>query len=294
MDRLSAELAELAARTTAELDFPEDVPELGNAELTRRAGELAQALNEAAATFERARRAREGFRVVLCGLPNAGKSSLFNALLGHGRALVSAEPGTTRDYLEETIVVAGRSLLLTDTAGLRQAQGQAEALGVQRSQERAAGADLLLLVVDHSVVFSGDDPLALLPSSETPGLVVLTKADLPRAPGFARPLPSWDGLEVSARSGQGIEELAEILGASAARAQAWPQTECPLTLSVRQRDTLLRAARELEFVRDGVGRQPLEVLDSALRRARDTLLELALGGAEDVLDLVFRGFCIGK
>jgi tRNA modification GTPase len=295
VDRISQELAQLAARTTAELDFPEDVPELDDAELARRAGQLAQALTEAAATFERARRAREGFRVVLCGRPNAGKSSLFNALLGHGRALVSAEPGTTRDYLEETIVVGGRSLLLTDTAGLRRAEGQAEALGVERSRERAARADLLLLLVDQSVTTDALDHVELPATDATAGLLVLTKCDLPRSPGFVpAQVGDWPCLEVSARSGQGVDQLAQTLGSLAARAQAWTPGEAPLVLSLRQRDTLLRAAADLALVRDGAGRQPLEILDSTLRRARDTLLELGLGGAEDVLDLVFKGFCIGK
>ena len=277
-------LTGLLARQEAFIEFEtEDLPPDLDAAVGRAAGALRAEMEAHLADGGRGEKLREGLVVAILGAPNAGKSSLLNALVGRDAAIVSARAGTTRDVVEARLDLGGVPVTLADTAGLREASDEIEAEGVRRALLRAEAADLRLLV------FAADAPpdpdtLALV----APGaLVVANKTDLAPAPaaiGDVAPLP------VSVRTGDGLAALRTALAAAAADL-ARPESTTPITRS-----------RHRAAVRDAVAR--LAELDGAdlpeLRAECLRAASAALGritgrvGVEAVLDAVFRDFCIGK
>ncbi len=281
----------------AHLDFPEeelgslDVPSIG-----ARLREVRGALEEKLAGFGRGRAARDGFTVALVGSPNVGKSSLLNRLAGHERAIVSPEPGTTRDTVEAWIEVGGVPMRVVDTAGLREAAGAVEGEGVRRARAAAEAADLVVYVGDGSRGLSAEElaeARALGEGGRALGLV--NKGDLGSAGGEA--LAAALGgpvLTVSAVTGEGIGAVVGAL-ARAAQGPEGAGDEAPLT-RLRHRD-LVAAARDAVARAEAVlaaGGYP-EVAASELHGARRSLAALiGVGTPEDVLAAVFREFCVGK
>ena len=292
---VDAALFDLSARLEASLDFPDEgfhfvsrdetVLELSGIE-----GRLAALIEEGRA----GRVIREGRTVVIAGLPNAGKSSLFNRLAGAARAIVTDVPGTTRDLLTERVDVGGLALTLVDTAGLREARDEIEAEGVRRAQQAQQVASLTLAVVD------GHEPLtpaarSVIAAAAAPKLVVLSKSDL--APAWSAAdtgLPAEDVIAVSAITGDGVDTLtARIAGALTAREDL---RDPPLISNVRHlalvedaRDSVARAARALV---DGVTE---ELVLTDLGRARAALEEITgRRTVDDLLIHIFTRFCVGK
>jgi tRNA modification GTPase len=231
----------------------------------------------------RGERLREGVVVAILGAPNAGKSSLLNALAGREAAIVSARPGTTRDVVEARLDLGGVPVTLADTAGLREASDEIEAEGVRRALRRAEEADLRLLV------FAADQP----PDPETlaligpDALVVANKTDLASPPSTIGGRPP---LALSVRTGDGLAELHDRLTAAASDL-ARPETATPLTRS-RHRAALRDAVARLVELDEA----ELPELRAECLRAASTALGRITGrvGIEAVLDAVFREFCIGK
>lgn len=266
------------------LEFPEEAEgaEEGIARGVERAGALVQALLD---DGERGALVRRGARVVLYGPVNAGKSTLFNRLAGAERALVDAEPGTTRDALEARLELGGLGVTLVDTAGLRETPGRLEALGIARAREALSGADLGVLVVPPAASL---DELARWRSEvpEDRRLEVAGKADLRGAEELA-----GAGLAVSGASGAGVEALraavARRLGAGLAGAAVGS--------SERHLECLREAAVASERARAAVAVSTLEVVGGELRLALEALARMT---GEDVgpavLDAIFTRFCIGK
>ena len=277
-------LTKLLARQEAFIEFEtEDLPPDLDAAVGRDAAALRAEMEAHLADGGRGERLREGLVVAILGAPNAGKSSLLNALVGRDAAIVSARAGTTRDVVEARLDLGGVPATLADTAGLREASDEIEAEGVRRALLRAEAADLRLLV------FAADRP----PDADTlalvaPGaLVVANKADLapvPAAIGGAAPIP------VSARTGQGVAALRDRLAAAAADL-ARPDTATPLTRS-RHRAALLEAVARLAELEAA----ELPELRAECLRAAVSALGRITGrvGIEAVLDAVFGEFCIGK
>ncbi len=271
-----APLLDLLAHVQATLDYPEEGVEPPRVEAALEAA--ARELRSLLATERAGRIAREGARLVLLGPPNAGKSSLLNALLGYPRALVAPEPGTTRDYLEAPLALEGLPVQAIDTAGVRTSNDPVEAAGVRRGLELAEGADLVLWLSDQSRPQvpppAGLDPERLL--------LVASKADRPPAWRDPRYLP------VSARTGAGLEALkaairARLLG-GAEEGEAW------LT-SARQAEALRRALGRLEAARGA----PDDLLALELEAALEALAEVTgTAVAEATLDRIFANFCLGK
>lgn len=269
-------MLDLRAEIEAQLDFSDEgdvgaLPDSFDVQLSLLRGDIAAALEGA----ERGRLVREGFRIALAGPPNAGKSSLLNALSRSDVAIVTDEAGTTRDVREVAMDVAGQLVVLLDMAGLRDTDSVAEAEGVRRARQEIAHADLVLWLVAPDV----EDIAA--PDTEAPVWRVGTKADAG---------PGGGELAVSSRTGQGIDELLARLSAFVAdRASGEPG------LVSRERD---RAAlgEALAALRDaGDGGLGHELRAEALRRASQAL-ERLLGrmDTEHVLDRLFASFCIGK
>lgn len=291
-DRTLQVLAELEAH----IDFPEeDLPPEDPRGPTARLAEIASELSTYARTAKHDGALRAGLRVAVVGAPNAGKSSLLNALTGAERAIVSPEAGTTRDYLEAP--VAGLPLAVTaiDTAGLRDGGSTLENLGMTRSLEQARGAHLLLVVVDASAEPPAlpAELVALLDPART--LVVANKADLPAHPAQKDFLPQLTKLSACLLDGRDAEKLRANLGDFLIAQEIAPGAE-ELVVSVRHAEAMARAAVALT---EAVGhlKAPIqtELAAAQARAALDALGEI-VGRIDNerMLDKLFASFCIGK
>lgn len=301
-------LVSAAARLEAAIDFPEDLGP-GDAEsLNSLAADLAAGVQQPLAELIQhslGRRVfREGATVVLCGRPNVGKSSLFNALLGRQRALVSRLAGTTRDILEEPLVLGGVVARLVDTAGLGlgaepepSPAAELDALGRAAASEAVEQADLLLVVLDGSQPLLDSDRQVLLASAGRPRLIAMNKADL----GAAWELTALGNLgeaemvlRVSARGGAGLEGLAQRLGQALSGGQAEPQPGEVLA-GTRQVAALSRCLAAVERAGEQLRAGAWELASLDLAEALAALGEVdGLGAPDEVIEAVFSQFCVGK
>jgi tRNA modification GTPase len=284
-------LLDLTAHVEAYIDFPEEdiEPETGALLLARMDGVLA-GLDALLATAAQGRILREGVRTVIHGAPNAGKSSLLNALLGQDRAIVSHLPGTTRDTIEEQINVRGIALRLIDTAGLRVSDDPLERAGMDRTRQSLAQADLALRVADASQPPS-DDPAEGNGENQ---ILVLNKIDLGLDPGWAgRP---GDAVPVSCRTGEGIEALKDAIFTRVTARAGGGWDEAVAAINARHGECLRRARETLLAARQALGAgTPAEFVAIDLRAAFEAVGEIS-GGAdtEDILGRIFASFCLGK
>ncbi len=298
---LRAALEDLRAGVCLAVDFPEEDMEcLDPADFGRGVEQVATALREMLAGFERSRCWREGALAVLAGQVNAGKSSLLNALLGRERAIVTAAPGTTRDYLEEAVSLDGLPVRLVDTAGLRESADAAEAAGVSRSRDMIRAADLVLLVVDGGLPAHADDLALCRKAGPKRVLAALNKSDLPGHASDPRRRLTQLGMEcidISAKTGAGLATLSERMRERILEAtHAVEPQESDLAPNLRQSQAMRQALDELEaLARDIRGKLPYDLLGVRLETACAFLSELTGDIAPaDVLDSIFSRFCIGK
>ncbi len=280
------ELLKALSLVEAEIDFPdEEVPD----NLARTAGpvldKLSADLRAALVDSDRGRRVREGYRIVLIGETNAGKSSLFNALVAREAAIVTPIAGTTRDVLDADIMIGGYAVTLSDTAGLRDSDDLVEAEGIRRARLRAEGADLRLWVRSPSSEHVEDPAAAFVGASD---LQVLNKADL----GAVTRAPDLEALTVSTTTGQGLAELHDWIAARLARDLSG--ADFPAVTRERHRRRLAEALVAVEAGRRALDLAP-EMAGDDLRRAADALARVTGAiGVEDILGEVFSSFCIGK
>jgi tRNA modification GTPase len=294
VDAIAAALLALRVHVEAMIDFvDEPIETLGGDEVAARLGATADALDALLAEAERGRRLRDGLHVVIVGPPNAGKSSLLNALARSDRAIVTDIAGTTRDLLQETVRVGGIELTLVDTAGLREGGDAIEREGMRRAQAELQRADLALVVLDARDPDAGIAALgAAMPVPER-CILVHNKADLLAADRQPRAgAGGIDALLVSARTGAGLAQLE-------ARLHEWMGggTDGAGAFTARQRhvDALGRAAAELAAGRQALGEGALDLAAEALRLAHDALGEVTGRVCPDaLLGHIFSSFCIGK
>lgn len=291
--RWAEALVQALAMLEAAVDFPdEEVPQ----DVAERARPVLAALlaeiEAAAADVERGERVRTGFRIALVGAPNAGKSTLLNALVEREAAIVTAQPGTTRDVIEIPLLLAGYKVLLADTAGLRLTADEIEAEGVRRAEAWAASADLRLWVVDGSA-----DAVPVAPTQLQPGdLCVLAKRDLAAgfAAGEAARLARAEGLavvEFTAKSPNDVAWLRETLAERVVERLAG--AEPPMATRLRHRRLLEEAAARLHAALEQ--REALELAAEDVRLAARALDEITgRVDPEAVLGRIFSTFCIGK
>ena len=294
VEAVRGSLLDITSQFCAVVDYPdEDIEDLGREEILRTLEQAERTLSELLAAAHRGQLLRQGVPTVILGRPNAGKSSLLNALLGYDRAIVTAVAGTTRDTVEEKAVVGGVLLRLIDTAGIRDAEDEVERMGVERSRQAAARAALALLVLDGSQPLAGEDRQALAAARLAPRRLVLrNKIDLPQVLDSGslegeRPLP------LSARTGQGLD------GLEAAVAELFPAGKTPpgrMLANARQAEAVSRALRFLRGAREALesGLTPDVVLTDA-EGALNALGELTGRTLrENLTARIFERFCVGK
>ena len=288
-------LVELIAMLEAGIDFAEDdVSVMPNAKILEHVAAVRAPLEQLSASFAYGKIVHEGLTLAIVGRPNVGKSSLFNRLVERERAIVTATPGTTRDLVSETVAIGGIPVKLVDTAGIRQALDEAESIGIQKSMEALADADLVLTVFDASAEKTVEDTELLRQAAMRPVIVVRNKIDL----GFRDQGPGASGqrtVQTSAVTGEGIAELrTEILRHIGGDGGA--SIEQGFLTNVRHQGLIQDSLAALDAARQAVaGKIPHEMLLLDLYNGLRPLD--AVTGAtttDDILNLIFSTFCIGK
>lgn len=333
--RLREQVDSLRIQITLCVDFPEDDAELlSESNFARRLDESISSIDALLAAFDRARLWREGAQAVLAGSVNAGKSSLLNALLGRPRAIVSSSPGTTRDYIEESVNIKGLPLRVVDTAGLRTGGDLVEEEGIRRTGDLARQADLVLLVLDASGERSPEEADFLARHRERFAqgrlLIICNKVDalggneaerdakaravgnalceaafgkdalhLPAqaedAGGTAAPGAQWPCFPVSAKEGSGLEALCAALYACLVQ-EGGADMQNDVSPNLRQAKLLEAAKSDLsELARAQARNVPADLLGVHLESAAANLAEVTgFSGTEELYDTIFSTFCIGK
>jgi tRNA modification GTPase len=289
VSRIREEILGLEAVLAHHIDFPdEDDAPVPAAEIAVRASSVSGELRALAETAPEGRRLRAGAMVVLAGRPNAGKSSLYNALLGEERALVTEIAGTTRDALEVDLTIEGFPIHLVDTAGLGDPDDLVERLGIEVAHRFLEHADLVLYCVscERAVL---DEEWAWLRTMKAPSVVVRTKAD-----AFVGDV--LQGVPVSSVSGFGLDDLRGAIVSMVFGRLRSLDDEVPVLLRSRQVEAVSRAAAEVESFAGALrGGVPAEYAATHLRAAESALEDLVgLVDSESVLDRLFSSFCIGK
>ena len=301
INELRDDLLKTLAHVEAYIDFPEeDIAEETKDQLLGRLERGVAFMDELLRTANEGQILRRGIRAAIIGRPNAGKSSLLNQLLGHDRAIVSPIPGTTRDTIEETANIRGLPVVFIDTAGLREARDEIEIEGIRRSHESLQKAEIILHVLDGSEPLTEEDEKYLAEFADKKRILVRNKMDLP-AKLFLPWVVALGGtsvlrpVEVCCLSGKGIETLKDAI-----KNLAWSgeiKTEMlQVMINSRHQDALNRAreatARTVDALRSGA---TLELAAMDLRIAVNAVGEIVGKTAtEDLLDMIFSQFCIGK
>jgi len=293
---IKQKLVELIALLEAGIDFAEDdVSVLPEAAILNYIAPVRGPLEQLSASFDYGKIVHEGLTLAIVGRPNVGKSSLFNRLVERERAIVTAAPGTTRDLVSETVAIGGIPVKLVDTAGIRQALDEAESIGIQKSKEALADADLVLVVVDASRAETEDDRELLRLAESRPVIVVGNKSDLGirgQGPGVRDQEPVF----TSAVTGDGVRELREAILRHVGGEAGGSQAESGFLTNVRHQGLIRDSLAGLDAAEAAVARKvPHEMLLMDLYNALRPLD--AVTGAtttDDILNLIFSTFCIGK
>ena len=285
-------LIRIMAHLEAQIDFSDEEIDANDTPLVNDLADAECEIENLLRTYERGRLLRHGVRVAILGRPNAGKSSLLNALLGNERAIVTPIPGTTRDVIEECADLDGVPVILSDTAGLREGPDEVEQLGIERAHQAARAADAVLFVIDASL-----PPESLPPSfAAEQAVIALNKIDLPCAwsDGDVSQLAERAPVvRVSAKYLTGLDDLRRSLTRSALKT---PRDHVPTLTNSRQRDAMAKALVSLRHAHEGLRSELApELVAVDLQDALDHIGSVTgMVTSEEVLDAIFAEFCIGK
>jgi tRNA modification GTPase len=275
------------------VDFAEDdIDMMSSSEISARLAEVEAPLRELERSFGYGRIVHDGLRLAIVGRPNAGKSSLFNRLVERDRAIVTATPGTTRDLVTERVSIEGIPVELIDTAGLREARDEAETIGIAKSREAMAEADLVLVVIDASDASHPEDAVTIEALRDRPVLVAANKVDLANTQQTIETHVLV--VPTSALTGEGIPELRRAIVDAATKGA--PVGETALVTNLRQSQAITTALAALDKAGEASGSGiPHEMILLDLYEALGSLDALTgTTTTEDILRLIFSSFCIGK
>ena len=329
VDALRERLIRVLAHVEAGMDFAEeDITFIQAAEVQQALTDTQRVVEQLIASYEEGRIIREGIKVAIIGRPNVGKSSLLNALLKLDRAIVSDQPGTTRDVIDESMNVRGIPLRLLDTAGLRPTQDRIEGEGIRRTEDAIAEADVLLLVLDGAEGVTDEDRAVYETYGSRKHLLVMNKMDLPESQSFSSlPLGEVQGegpaslspwreracpepvegarvrgkeegpafVKVSAKTGEGLDHLTSVIQ-SVCLKEGLEATPSVLVTRLRHKASLEQAHCSVEEAMRSLERKESgECVALDIRAALDALGEITGAvSTEDILDRIFQDFCIGK
>ncbi len=296
IDAISSCLIDIAAHISAWVDFPEeDVPEVEDEKLLAAFEAAKSDLNALISGYDAGRAVTQGIDTLIIGKPNVGKSTLMNLLSGCEKSIVTDVPGTTRDIIEETVLVGNVILRLSDTAGLRKTENIVEKIGVERTKQRLERCGLIIAVFDGSLPIDSEDISLLEKIGDIPAIAVVNKSDkgrLTELDDIKKYIPNV--VELSAKSGDGLTSLVENVEKICGTGNFNPSQ--PLVANERQLLQVKNAASSVDdcisALRDGFG---LDAVSVALQDAVDCLLGITGKKASDaVIDTVFETFCVGK
>lgn len=295
-DRVIEALVAQSAHIAAWSDYPEeDLIPIDREVLGREIRQALSELRRLLSTFDQGRILREGVETAIIGRPNVGKSTLMNLLAGVSRSIVTDQPGTTRDIVEEQVRVRGIILRLADTAGIRDTGDPVERIGVELARKRLESCQLVLLVLDASQPLSAQDQELLELAAGRPLVAVVNKVDLKQALNVRELAGKASRIvEISAVTGEGADALADAIFSVLELERI--DTSAPMVVNERQRQCVSNAARELEEAAEALELGfPLDAVSVCLDAALDQLLRLTgKKASEAVLDEVFSRFCVGK
>ncbi len=295
------DLATLAARIETAIDFIEDEDNqiINPTQMETLFKRVLAPLETLLTNYDRYHVYREGILVVIAGKPNVGKSSLLNALLKSDRAIVTAIPGTTRDLIEEKVVLKGIPIRLVDTAGLHDTRDTVEAVGVAKATDLIVKADLVLFMVDGFNGIDAQDHAVFQQLKDQPHLIVRNKKDLCQQTVLVK-MPNewttWPIVDISATAAMGLEQLATAIVAAVIQDRPLQPNDSPLVPNLRQKRGLGRALGAISVAKKEIDQNgPLELAAESLKAALKHLAQVSGRQADDaVLDEIFGQFCIGK
>lgn len=296
---LRERLIALLAHVEVNIDYPEhDVAEMTAGEIRRIGGEALDRVNGLLATANEGRILREGIVTAIVGRPNAGKSSLLNALARDNKAIVTDIPGTTRDIVEETVSIGGIPLRLLDTAGIRETSDVVERIGVERSRSALQEADLILLVINRHEALHEDERELLRQLADRPAIVVVNKIDLPGSADLSEAVKTYGADRVvylSAKDGTGLDELERAVSRMFLGGTV-EASDLTYVSNARHIAALHRARQSLEdAIRAADEQVPIDLIQIDLAAAWEALGEIVGDAAgESLLDQIFSKFCLGK
>jgi tRNA modification GTPase len=292
---LKEKLIEVIVLLESALEFVEDdLPSVRLDEMEDALAEVSAGVEKLSRSYSAGRLLQDGIRIAITGRPNVGKSSLFNSLAEHERAIVTDIPGTTRDTLTEAIDLEGIPVILTDTAGLRETTDGIETLGIERTRRAMSDADLVLVVLDGSSELGPSDQDLVEQTSDVRRLIVFNKSDLPTFDTSMRCVNDAQAINVSAKTGDGLADLrAAILSTVSSNGI---DDGSLLITNVRHYDLLCSTQREIETARTALrDRHSEEVVLVPLHNALRMLGQITGDTTtEDILSEIFSTFCIGK
>ena len=300
IDEIYSSLRSVLMGVYAKIDFPdEDLAEITENEMLDNVKSAIDTLRTLESTYKASKAIREGVKTVICGRTNAGKSSLYNRILGRDAAIVTSIPGTTRDILEQTAALGNVTLLLCDTAGLRETEDVVESIGIERSRDAMESAELIFAVFDASEDFTEDD-LALIGeiSGKENVIALLNKCDLDTADADEKK-KMLAGIEniicLSAKTGEGYDALAEKVEAMFECGEFELRYDAMVT-SARQHAAILQAISHLKNAEEALATGlPVDLCGTDIECAMSSLAELdGRAVSEDIVAGIFSNFCVGK
>ena len=288
----------LLAEIEASIDFPDEIPDIDIKKAGMTLTSAARSIDKLIDSAHLGKIYREGISIAIIGKPNVGKSSLLNALVREERAIVTDEPGTTRDIIEETLNIRGIPAKVLDTAGIRHSESKTERLGIDRAINAIEGADLVLLLLDISQELTGEDIDLMARTTDSRRIIVLNKADLAhklKRKDVTSKIGNAQAVEVSALKGDGVGELESVIFDTIVSDKVVAENT-EVMVNLRQKEALVRAKESLQ-----------RCLESLEKRMQADFVSIDLKGAiaalgevtgevvsEEIIDRIFEEFCVGK